>query len=107
MQEPLRITFRNMPPSKAVEMDVREKVEKLERVCHRITGCHVTIEEPHQHHQQGRVFHVKIGLFLPRKVIMINRESELNHAHEDPYVAIRDSFNAMKRKLQNYSMQHR
>ena len=40
MQTPLRIAFRHMPPSPAVEARVREHVDRLERFHSRITGCH-------------------------------------------------------------------
>ena len=43
MQTPLRIVFRHMPPSAAVEARIREHVDRLERFHSRITGCHVVI----------------------------------------------------------------
>ena len=48
MQLPCQITFRDIPPSEAVEAKIRQKVEKLNRFYDRIISCRVIIEVPHQ-----------------------------------------------------------
>jgi hypothetical protein len=48
VQIPLRITFRDMEPSDAVEARVRERVDALELLHPRITGCHVVVEAHHR-----------------------------------------------------------
>ena len=50
MKIPLKITFRNMEPSKAIEDNIREKAAKLDSLCDRIMSCRVTVEAPHRHH---------------------------------------------------------
>lgn len=131
MEIPLKVTFRNMPPSKAVEDNVREKAAKLDSLYDRIMRCQVTVEAPHRHHHKGKAYHVRIDLTVPGGELVINRapqrletargasvEASLpelaeNHApskhaaHEDVYVAIRDAFNAAGRKLQDYARRRR
>jgi len=126
MTTPLKITFRNMAPSEAIEKHVREKAAKLESFCERIISCRVIVEAPHRHHHKGKAYQVRIDLSVPGREIVINRaptrlsavkaadgpESEKdwveNHrpskhgAHEDVYVAIRDAFSAAGRKLQDH-----
>ena len=41
MKVPLQVTFRDIPPSAAVESRIREKVQKLHRFYDRITACRV------------------------------------------------------------------
>src|SRR3990172_308921 len=118
MKIPLKITFRNMPPSKAVEATIREKAAKLESFYDRIMSCRVMVEAPHRHHHKGKAYQVRIHLTVPGGELVINRapkrldaaktprpeelEKELaeshepskHAAHEDVYVAIRDAFNA-------------
>lgn len=106
MELPLQITFRHMAPSEALTMDIRQKSKKLELFYKHILRCHVVVEEPHLHHRQGKIFHIKIHLTLPDDEIVVNRERALNHAHENPYVAVRDAFTAAKRLLQDY-VRHR
>jgi cold shock CspA family protein/ribosome-associated translation inhibitor RaiA len=127
MEIPLQITFRNMPPSPAIEGNIREKAAKLESFYDRIMSCRVIVEAPHRHHRKGKVYEVRIDLTVPGGELVINRspkrlkaaklggaeESETqvieNHepgkygAHGDVYVAIRDAFNAAGRKLQDYA----
>ena len=102
MQSPLQITFKGFPSSDAVTDRIRSKVHKLEQLFGRITSCRVVIETPHQHHEKGRTFHVGIDLAIPGAEILANRDAGLNHAHEDVYVAIRDAFDAVSRKLHDH-----
>lgn len=102
MQNPLRVTFRGMPSSEAIEADIREKADKLEVFFPRITGCHVIVEAPHQHHHQGKIYHIRIDMTVPGSEIVVRRDPGEHHAHEDVYVAIRDAFDAAKRKLEDH-----
>ena len=102
MQQPLQISFRNMEPSPAIEARIREKAKKLERVFDRIVGCHVTVEAPHQHHHKGKLYNVHIDVSLPGKDVHVGHTGPVNHAHEDVYVAIRDTFDAAVRQVEDH-----
>lgn len=102
MQIPLVISFKGMPSSDAAEARIRREATKLDRFYDRITSCQVTIEEPHRHRNQGRLFAVRIHLTLPHdKDLVVRRAPDQRQAHEDPYVAIRDAFDAARRQLQD------
>jgi ribosomal subunit interface protein len=103
MQTPLEITFRNMDHSDAVEARIREKVEKLEQVYDRITACRVRVEAINRQHTKGNLFQVNIELSVPGKQVVVDRNPGKNHAHEDVYVAVRDAFNAARRRLEDHS----
>jgi cold shock CspA family protein/ribosome-associated translation inhibitor RaiA len=107
MKQPLEITFRDIPHSAAVEAKIREKAAKLDEFYEHIMACHVVIDAPHGHHHQGNLFHVRIDLTVPNGEIVINRDPKEHHAHEDAYVAIRDAFNAARRKLQDFARKQR
>lgn len=102
MQQPLQITFRDIPPSESVEAVIREKAEKLDQYFEKIMSCRVMIESPHSHHHQGSLYHVRVDLTVPGGELVASRSTDKNHAHEDIYVAIRDAFDAAKRQLQEY-----
>lgn len=102
MQQPLQITFRDIPPSESVEAVVREKAEKLDQFFEKIMSCRVMIESPHTHHHHGMLYHVRVDLTVPGAELVASRSADENHAHEDVYVAIRDAFDAAKRQLQDY-----
>lgn len=101
MQLPLEITFHNTDPSPSMEAEIRRRAEKLEQFAADIVSCRVTVEAPHKHHRQGRLFRVGIDVRLPGTEIVVNRDPSEHHAHEDVYVAIRDAFRAARRQVQD------
>lgn len=103
MQLPLQITFRHMDSSAAVEARIREEAEKLDQFCDQIMSCRVVVESPHEHHHQGRLYHVSIDLKVPNRELVVSHGHKKDHAHEDVYVAVRDAFNEMQRQLQDHS----
>jgi ribosomal subunit interface protein len=107
MQIPLQVVFHNMEPSAAVEANIRERAQKLERFYDRITSCRVTVEAPHKHHHKGNIYHVAVDIVVPDAEIVVSRTPHENHAHEDVYVAVRDAFNSARRKLEDYEARRR
>jgi ribosomal subunit interface protein len=107
MQLPLQITFRGIDPSDYVERRIRAKVTELERFHDRITSCRVTVEAAHHHHHKGNLYSVRVDIRLPDKEIVAGHERHNDHAHEDVYVAIRDSFNAAVRQLEDHARKRR
>lgn len=101
MQVPLQITFRNMDPSPALEDRIRSRADELEQFFDRIISCRVMVEAQHRHHQQGKIFHVRIDLAIPGAEMVVNRDPAEHHAHEDAHVAVRDAFDAARRQLQD------
>jgi len=102
MQLPLQIKFRNIDASEAVEAKVRERAAELDQFYDRITGCRVTIEAATRKRQKGRLYNVRVDLTVPNREIVINRNSDDDHSHEDIYVAVRDAFDAARRQLQDH-----
>ena len=97
MQTPLQITIRDIEHSEALETRIRDKAKKLEEFFKNIMSCRVVVEAPHKHHHQGKQFNVRIDIGVPGNEIVVNRDH-----HEDVYVALRDAFDAAKRKLEDY-----
>jgi ribosomal subunit interface protein len=102
MEQPLELTFTDMPPSEFVERNIRERVAKLERLFDRITSCHVYVAAPHKRHQKGNHFEIRIEVRVPGTELVVNNQPGDVHAHEDIHVAIRDAFNAMERQLKKH-----
>lgn len=102
MPLPLQITFRNMSSSEAVERAVGKHMEGLGKFSDRIMGCRVVVEARHRKHHQGNLFHIRIDMTVPGDEIVVSREPALHQAHEDVYVAFRDAFDAVRRRLEDY-----
>lgn len=107
MQKPLEITFRHMDASPALEAEVRERVEKLEKFCNEIIGVSVVIEAPHKHQHKGNLYHLRIDVTVPGNEIVVKRSPDDQQAHEDAYVTVRDAFDAVRRQLEDYLRKRR
>lgn len=108
MQRMIEIVFKGMATSPAIEARVRKEAEKLQRFRDRLIGCRVVIEAPHRRHEKGNLFDVRIELSLPgRPPIVVSRSPDADHSHEDPYVALRDAFDAARRQLQSQTQRQR
>jgi len=103
MQLPLQITFRNMDPSPSVEAAIRDRAEKLERFFDRVISGRVVVEAPHRHKHRGKLYNVRIELKVPSGEIAVTHDGAQDHAHEDVYVAVRDSFDAARRLLEDHA----
>ena len=107
MQTPATISFRNFPRSEAVASRIEEKICKLEQYYDRIISCRVVVQAPHRHNTKGKLYQVHIHLGLPGDDIVVGKDSAKNHSHEDVYIAVRDSFEALRRQLKKHVRQIR
>jgi ribosome-associated translation inhibitor RaiA len=99
MKSPLQITVRDMEPSMAVEASVRAHAQKLERLCPRLTSCHVTIDSPHRHKTHGRHFRVRIEIGVPGNRFVVDRDPSGDWRNEDAYTALSAAFEHAARQL--------
>ena len=102
MELPIQITRRNLKLSAAQEENIRNKAEKLNQFYDHIIGCRVLVEVPHRHHHKGVLYSLRLDITVPGSELVVKRE-----AHEDIYVAIRDTFDVARRQLQDFSRRQR
>ncbi len=105
MPADVRISFRGMDASPAVEAKVKQRAAELAQFSDRVTTCRVVLEAAHRRHHQGNIYHVTVDLALPGGKVVVSHEPAQNHAHEDLYVAVRDAFDAVRRRLQDHVRQ--
>ena len=97
MQVPLQVTFRDIPHSIAVEQHIRDKALKLNQYSDQIISCQVVIEQTQKHQHTGKLYNIRMITTLPHKV-----ELAVNHnENENLYVAIRNAFDSMIRKVED------
>lgn len=94
MDIPLQVTFRDLPPSPALQARIRVKATKLSELHPRITTCRVTVERRHRHHRHGRPFSVRVDVHVPDRDTVVSFDE-----HEDVQVALREAFAAAHRQL--------
>ena len=110
METPVEIVFHNMPSSPAVEAEIRERVDKLDRMYNHLIGCRVSVEHLHRRHQTGNVYEVHIELRVPGEDVIVSREP--HHARErsadpDVNIALRNAFKIAERRLMEFKRRQR
>jgi ribosomal subunit interface protein len=85
MEIPLQITGRNFELTEAIESEISQKAEKLDKFYDRIIRCRVVIESPHRHRHQDKLYTIHIYMTLPGSELIVNCKP-----NEDLYVVIRD-----------------
>lgn len=98
---PLDIAYTDFEPSDSLSDDIRIRLERLEHHFENIQSCKVVVSSPHKHHK-NKFFHVQIKLHVPGKTLVVDHEPEKNKSHQDPYLSVRDAFDAMDRQLKSY-----
>lgn len=88
-----------MDPSPALDTQIREQVEKLEKVSDQIIACRVVVEQLHRHKQQGNHFNVRVQIRLPGTDLVAG------HEHEDVYMAARNALRAARRRQEEFIRQ--
>lgn len=107
MMTPVRISYRGMTQTDALEAAVHERIAWLEHHGARLTGCQVAIEAPHRHHQKGQHFRVRVDLTTPDGEVVAGRSPPEHVEHEDCYLAIREAFRAARRQLDDRARRRR
>ena len=102
MERALQITSRDFPLTDAMRATIEQHAKALEGYYGRLTGCHVVIEAPVRHHRHGGPFSVRIDLRTPQAELVITQQ----HA-DDLAIAIREAFDAARRRLEDHQRELR
>lgn len=107
MKLPLQVSFRHMDHTEDMEALVRDKAAGLDRFAGDIMSCRVVVEPAGKHHQRGNLFEVRIDLTMAGEEIAINRDPCERTENKDLHVALRDAFDAARRKVEDYVRRRR
>jgi ribosome-associated translation inhibitor RaiA len=103
MKLPLQVTFRDMAPLPSLDGTIRRHAAKLERFVPELISCHVVVEASASHHRQGHVYAVKVDVRVPGEELFAGE----HQAHEEIGIAVREAFDAMARRLEDYVRRRR
>jgi len=98
----VQISFHGMDHSPAAASAVRRRAEELQQFSDRLLACRVVLEAVNPRHQQGTLYGVRIDLTIAGGPVVTDREPGGHRAHEDIRVAIRDAFDAARRRLEDH-----
>lgn len=99
MSVPIQIRYHGMDTSDALSAHIREQAEKLTRVYDRIERIEVVLEQPQHRHRHGDRYHVRLRVHVPGNDIIIDRDPGTGTDHEIAQNAIRDAFDAARRRI--------
>ena len=107
MDMPLEIVWHNTEQSEPLEAKIRDRVEKMHRYFRHINSVHVAVEVPHRSQQHAKAYHVRIETRVPGDELVVSHDPGDRGAHYDPYIAVRDAFDAMDKQLESFSQKIR
>jgi len=102
MKIPLQISFHGLEHSDALSNAIQERAEKLDHYYPRLMSCRVVVELSARHKRHGKQFTVRLALKVSGGEIAVNKEHD-----EDLQVALRDAFDAARRRLEDYAREQR
>lgn len=91
------IVFRDIQHSPALSARIYKKLEKLSRYSDSITHTRVVLDSPHNHKQKGKMFRASVELMHKGTPVIVSRDDI------DAYVALRDAFDVVERKIKETS----
>lgn len=100
-----QISFHEVPHSKAAEARILGRISRLPRFCKNLISCRVVVEFLDRRHQQGNLFQIRVAVRVPRQEIVVGANGAGKHADPNLYVAIRNTFDALERRLSEFSRQ--
>jgi cold shock CspA family protein len=123
---PTQVSFRGFAPDDALEDEIRERLSWLEQFYEGIVRCRVLVEVPHRHRRDGRHFHVRIEMTAPGGPAIVvshepslhgrlkdveddahRKQNEIESVHRYASVAVREAFDAARRRLEDFAREQR
>ena len=101
MQFTLHLTPKDLSLTRATVHHIQDKATKLAAVYPRLLKCRVVLEGPVHHHRKGGPYTARIDMTVPGAELVVN-----HHETADLRQAIREAFEAARRRLEDY-VQHR
>jgi hypothetical protein len=98
MSSMLQIHFRGFPPSEALCAEIEGRFAKLQELVDTVASGIVVVEQPHRHHRQGKLFHVRVEVSAEGLHLVAGSEPG-RRSHEVASVAVHDCFRAVERQL--------
>ena len=115
-----QITFHGLKPSAELRQEIGDRINWLEQFYPQLVACRVRLQVPHRHQGHGRHMHVHIDMSVPGLPLLVithepslqpalkdaaapapRKRDEIGVLHRYARVAIREAFDAARRRLQD------
>ncbi|MDE2278844.1 MAG: ribosome-associated translation inhibitor RaiA [Xanthomonadaceae bacterium] len=101
------ISFDGMDASEALRQMILERARRLGRFAGDILACDVVVSAREHRHRHGNRYNVHARVTLRDQVVEIGRLNEANASYEDPYVAANQTFDALRRRIEDHVRRRR
>jgi len=101
------ISFDGMRSSEALRETILERTRRLSHFASDILACDVVVSVSEHRHRHGTPYHVRARATLRDDVIEVGRPHESSASHEDPYVAVNQAFDALRRRIEDHVRRRR
>jgi len=102
MTTPTKVTYDGVDPSPALSADIERHAGKLSRLVPDLLGCEVTVRRSESSHKQGNRYLVRVRGKLRDGWLEAGKTPDPDQTHGDPHIAVRDSFDALQRLLEDH-----
>lgn len=115
-----QVTFHGLKPSEELRQEIGDRIAWLEQFYPPLMACRVRLQVPHRHRGHGRHMHVHIEMTVPGRLPLVithepslqpalkdaaapapRKRDEIGVLHRYARVAIREAFDAARRRLQD------
>lgn len=103
---PVNVTFQGVQASEALRAQVVERAHKLARFAGDISFCNVVVAADSQRRQHGNAYDIRIKVGLPGGDIEV-RGIGAPDRQTDAYAAVVDTFDALRRRIEDRVRQRR
>ncbi|MCW5695951.1 MAG: HPF/RaiA family ribosome-associated protein [Bauldia sp.] len=101
MQVPLELAFHHVDPTEWAEVEIRERIDKLEKLYGRLVSARVRIERHNNTHGVPPVVHIELGIPGRADLIVSHEPERLQRRYQTPDLrnAIHEAFRVAERQL--------
>jgi ribosomal subunit interface protein len=107
MTIPTSVTFRGMTASEALRAKIEERVQRLEGFAEDILACRIVVSACEHKHQQGNRYNVRASATLRDGTIEAGHTPSPDSSHEDAYLAVTHTFDALRRRIEDHVRRRR
>jgi hypothetical protein len=98
----MKVTCEGQGCNPSLQARVRDWAAELDTVYHHIDRCDVTVAALRAPERVEQKYRVRLAIAVPGGEIVVSRDPGPGSEPEDPASAVRDSFRAARRRLQQY-----
>lgn len=107
MTIPTSITFRGIAVSEALRARIEERAQRLDRFAEDILSCNVVVNACEHKHHRGNRYNVRASVTLRDCTIETGQTPSPDSSHEDAYLAVTHTFNALRRRVEDHVRRRR